>query len=87
MCFDSRLLDAARRAAGLKWNCGKLYGEFASLWFFLMTTDGSEERAQPEWPGLCLVTVKFSIFDHGMLDPGWILDMPGALRNARDDAG
>ena len=39
---------------------------------FLMTKGGSEEGAQPEWPSLRL---------------GWQLDMPGALRNARDDAG
>ena len=41
------------RTAGLKWNCAKLYGEFAALWFFLMTKDGSEEGA---W-----ITVKFSV--------------------------
>ena len=46
--------DLATRMAGLKWNCAKLYGEFAALWFFLMTKDGSEEGAQPEWPSLCL---------------------------------
>ena len=38
------------RTAGLKWNCAKLYGEFAALWFFLMTKEGSEEGAQLEWP-------------------------------------
>ena len=43
--------------------------------------------AQPEWPSLCLDHRQIFGFDHGMFDPGWILDMPGALRNARDDAG
>ena len=41
----------ATRTAGLKWNCAKLYGEFAALWFFLMTKDkckrGSARVAQP----------------------------------------
>ena len=77
----------ATRTAGLKWNCAKLYGEFAALWFFLMTKDGSEEGAQPEWPSLCLDHRQNFGFDHGMFDAGWILDMPGALRNARVDAG
>ena len=77
----------ATRTAGLKWNCAKLYVEFAAFCFFLMTKDGSEEGAQPEWPSVCLDHRQNVGFDHGMFDPGWILDMPGALRDARDDAG
>ena len=77
----------ATRSAGPKWNCAKLYGEFAASWFFLMTKDGSEEGAQPEWLSLCLDYRQNFGFDHGMFDPGWLLDMPCALRNARDDAG
>ena len=75
------------RTVGLKWNCAKLYWEFAALWFFLMTKDGSEEGAEPEWPSLCLDYRQNIGFDDGMFDPGWLLDRPGALRNARDDAG
>ena len=41
------------RTAGQEWNCAKLYGSFAALWFFLMKKDGREEGAQPEWPSLC----------------------------------
>ena len=54
---------------------------------FLMTKGGSEEGAQPEWPSLRLDYRQNIGFDRGMFDPGWLLDMPGALRNARDDAG
>ena len=63
----------ATRTAGLKWNCAKLYGKFAALWFFLMTKDGSEEGAQPEWPSLCLDHRRNFGFDLGMFDTGWIL--------------
>ena len=41
------------RTVGLKWNCAKLYGSYAALWFFVMNKDGTEEGAQPEWPSLC----------------------------------
>ena len=52
-----------------------------------MTKDGSEEGAQPEWPSFCLDHRQNFGFHHDMFDPGRILDMRGALRNARDDAG
>ena len=44
------------RTAGSKWNNAKLYGEFAELWFYLLTTDGSEGREPvtlPKLPSLC----------------------------------
>ena len=62
------------RTAGQKWNCAKLYGSFAALWFFLMKKDGREEGAQPEWPSLCRDHRKNS-------------EMPGAPCKARDEAG
>ena len=74
------------RTAGPKWNNAKLYGEFGALWFFLVTKDGSEEGApalQPEWPSLCLDYRQKFGFDNGMIEPEWLLDMSGALRNER----
>ena len=41
------------RTAGQKWNCAKLYGSVAALWFFLLKKDGREEGAKPEWPSRC----------------------------------
>ena len=44
------------RTARSKWNSVTLNGEFAALWFFLLTKDGSEERdpvTLPEWLSLC----------------------------------
>ena len=52
-----------------------------------VTKDGSEEGAQPEWHGLCLDHRQNFGFNHGMFDPSWMLDVPEALRDARDDAG
>ena len=43
------------RTAGPKLNHGQLYGEFAAMWFFLVTKNGSEEKVPvplPEWPSL-----------------------------------
>ena len=43
------------RTAGPKWNRAQLYGEFAPVWFFLMTKNGSEEGVPvslPEGPSL-----------------------------------
>ena len=62
------------RTAGQKWNCAKLHGSFAALWFFLMKKDGREEGTQPEWPTLSR--------DHWKKS-----EMLGALYKARDEAG
>ena len=68
------------RTAGPKWNNAKLYGEFAALWFFLMTKDGSEEGAPVphlEWPSLCFdYRQNFgSGFDNGMFNAGRLPDL------------
>ena len=39
----------------------------------------------PGGPARARTVVKNFGFDNGMFDPGWLLDMPGALRDARDD--
>ena len=69
-----------KRTAGPQWNNAKLYGEFAALWFFLMSKDGSEEGAPlflPEWPSRCFDDRQnFGFgFDIGMLDPRRLPDL------------
>ena len=57
------------RTAGSKWNNAKLYGEFAALWFFLMTKDGSK------WPSMCSDYRQSSGFGKGMFEPGRLPDL------------
>ena len=43
------------RTAGRRWNNVQIYGEFAALWFFLMTkNDAKPTHPVPEWPSLLL---------------------------------
>ena len=38
-----------------RWNNAELYGEFAALWFFLMTKNEAKPTSPlPEWPSLHL---------------------------------
>ena len=57
------------RTAGSKWNNAKFYGEFAALWFFLMTKDGSE------WPSTCSDYRPNFVFGNGGFEPGRLPDL------------
>ena len=51
------------RTAGPKWYNARLYGEFAALWFFLMTKSGCEEGLLPSFqtgPACALIIVRIS---------------------------
>ena len=66
------------RTAGSKWNNAKLYGEFAALWFFLLTKHRSEERdpvVLPEWPSLCFDYRQSFGFAPRMIESGRLPDM------------
>ena len=59
-------------------NNPKLYGEFAALWFFLLTKDGSEERDPvnlPDWPSLCFDYRQNFGFAPSMIEAGRLPDM------------
>ena len=66
------------RTAGSKWNNAKLYGEFAALWFFLLTKDESGGRdpvTLPEWPSLCFDDRQNFALAPSMIESGRLLDM------------
>ena len=62
--------------AGSKWNNAKLYGEFAAMWFFLMT-DGSE------WPSMCSDYRENFGFGDGMFEPGRLPDLTAFGKSAK----
>ena len=72
LCDCLTLADVlVMRSTGSKWNNAKLYGEFAALWFFLMTKDGRE------LPNLCFDYRRSFGIENGMFEPGRLPDLTG----------